>query len=130
MTDRERLIDLIVEAKRTDPGTGSFTEYLADYLLEHGVIVLSCKVGDKLFILYDDDYGEYECSELCIGVLQELRVFAKCGISGYKNIQECPEYYCGQPFCSTSFTRKDFGKTVFLTREEAEQALKERENNA
>ena len=43
MTDRERLIDLIIEAKRTDPETGSFTDYLADYLIEHGVIVLPCK---------------------------------------------------------------------------------------
>lgn len=39
MTDRERLIDLMIEAKRTEPETGSFTDYLADYLLEHGVIV-------------------------------------------------------------------------------------------
>ena len=39
MTDRERLIDLMIEAKRTDPEIGSFTEYLADYLLEHGVIM-------------------------------------------------------------------------------------------
>ena len=39
MTDRERLIDLMIDAKRTEPETGSFTEYLADYLLEHGVIV-------------------------------------------------------------------------------------------
>ena len=49
MTDRERLIDLMIEAKRTEPETGSFTEYLADYLLEHGVIVLPCKVGDTLY---------------------------------------------------------------------------------
>ena len=48
MTDRKRLIDLIIEAKRTDPETGSFTDYLADYLLENGVIVLPCKVGDTL----------------------------------------------------------------------------------
>ena len=54
MTDRERLIDLMIEAKRTEPETGSFTDYLADYLLEHGVIVLPCKVGDKLFIIYDN----------------------------------------------------------------------------
>ena len=27
MTDRERLIDLMIEAKRTEPETGSFTEY-------------------------------------------------------------------------------------------------------
>lgn len=45
MTDRERLIDLMIEAKRTEPETGSFTDYLADYLLEHGVIVPHCKVG-------------------------------------------------------------------------------------
>lgn len=37
--DRERLINLMIEAKRTDPETGSFTEYLADYLISHGVIV-------------------------------------------------------------------------------------------
>ena len=39
MSDRERLINLMIDAKRTEPETGSFTEYLADYLLEHGVIV-------------------------------------------------------------------------------------------
>ena len=39
MTDRKRLINLMIEAKRTEPETGSFTDYLADYLLEHGVIV-------------------------------------------------------------------------------------------
>ena len=129
MTDRERLIRLMQEASqsKSDYAGNIGLGQIADYLLEHGVIVLPCKVGDKLFILYDDDYGEYECSELCIGVLQELRVFAKCGISGYKNIQECPEYYCGQPFCSTSFTGKDFGKTVFLSREEAEKAIKDQE---
>ena len=129
MTDSENLTALLMAGAGDCLGKGGALNCskLADYLLEHGVIVLPCKVGDKLFILYDDDYGEYECSEFCIGVLQELRVFAKCGISGYKNIQECPEYYCGQPFCSTSFTRKDFGKTVFLTREEAEKALNERE---
>ena len=49
MTDRERLIDLMIETKRTDPETGSFTDYLADYLLEHGVVVLPCKVGDILY---------------------------------------------------------------------------------
>ena len=40
MTDRERLVGLIIEAKRTDPETGSFTDSLADYLLKHGVTAL------------------------------------------------------------------------------------------
>lgn len=51
MTDKERLIDLMIDAKRTEPETGSFTEYLADYLLEHGVIVppyLQVEVSEKL----------------------------------------------------------------------------------
>ena len=39
MDVREKLIDLIVGAKRTDPETGSFTEYLADYLISNGVTV-------------------------------------------------------------------------------------------
>ena len=51
MTDRERLIDLMIEAKRTEPETGSFTDYLADYLLEHGVIVLPCNVGDTVWYI-------------------------------------------------------------------------------
>ncbi len=37
MTDRERLEELMIEAKRTDPESGSWTEYLADYLIAHGV---------------------------------------------------------------------------------------------
>lgn len=36
-TDRQALIDLIINAKRTDPETGSFTEWLADFLLGYGV---------------------------------------------------------------------------------------------
>lgn len=39
MDVREKLIDLIVGAKRNDPETGSFTEYLADYLISSGVTV-------------------------------------------------------------------------------------------
>lgn len=39
MDVREKLIDLIVDAKRTDPKTGSFTEYLADHLIRNGVTV-------------------------------------------------------------------------------------------
>lgn len=34
---RKLLIDLIVETKKTDPETGSFTEWLADFLVGYGV---------------------------------------------------------------------------------------------
>lgn len=33
--DRQALIDVIADAKRTDPETGSFAEWLAEYLAEH-----------------------------------------------------------------------------------------------
>ena len=39
MNVREKLIDLILDAKRTDPEKGSFTEYLADHLINNGVTV-------------------------------------------------------------------------------------------
>ena len=39
MDVREKLVKLIIDAKRTDPETGSFTEYLADHLISNGVTV-------------------------------------------------------------------------------------------
>lgn len=33
--DKETMLDLIIKAKRTDPETGSFSEWLAEYLVEH-----------------------------------------------------------------------------------------------
>ena len=88
----------MIGAKRTDPETGSFTEYLAEYLLEHGVIIPPCKVGDTVYSI-------------------EMRIVDKR--VKYK--------VCEIPF---SLTLWESGwKDIFLTREEAERALKERENN-
>ncbi|WP_306487404.1 hypothetical protein [Agathobaculum sp.] len=33
--DKQTMLNLIVEAKRTDPETGGFAEWLAEYLAEH-----------------------------------------------------------------------------------------------
>ena len=109
MTDRERLIDLMIDAKRTEPETGSFTEYLADYLLEHGVIVTPCKVGDKVYRPSD-----------CLGVVKFVIISF--------NIYESEMFFTDDS--ENIIYLSDIGKTVFLTREEAERALKERENNA
>ena len=49
MADREKLIDLIIDAKRTDPETGSFAEHLADHLIANGVTVQEwISVKDRL----------------------------------------------------------------------------------
>lgn len=110
MTDRERLIDLIIEAKRTDPEAGSFVKYLADYLLEHGVIVPPRKVGDTVYsitkkpLAYHWDEHRY--------IVDEWSEYKVCELRFSLTLWECG------------------WKDIFLTREEAEKALKELKNNA
>ena len=49
MDVREKLLELIIDAKRTDPETGSFAEYLADHLIANGVTVQEwISVKDRL----------------------------------------------------------------------------------
>ena len=49
MDVKEKLVDLIIDAKRTDPETGSFAEYLADHLIANGVTVQEwISVKDRL----------------------------------------------------------------------------------
>ena len=49
MDIREKLVELIIDAKRTDPETGSFAEYLADHLIANGVTVQEwISVDDEL----------------------------------------------------------------------------------
>lgn len=126
MTDKERLIELMIEAKRTGPETGSFTDYLADYLLEHGIIVLPCKVGDTVYIK-----GE----PVKISFLNIENEITYCVQLDCEKLDcfSCPFYedevtWEGEHDCGTygymEFTENDIGKTVFLTREEAEKALK------
>ena len=33
--DKQVMLNLIIDAKRTDPETGSFAEWLAEYLVQH-----------------------------------------------------------------------------------------------
>ena len=111
MTDIERLIDLIREAKKHTKNANSDLErnmIFAEYLLEHGVIVPPCKVGDRVYRPSD-----------CLGVVQFVIISF--------NIYESEMFFTDDS--ENIIYLPDIGKTVFLTREEAEQALKERENN-
>ena len=68
MTDRERLIELILNAPRTDVVYGDIklpkpiqtAQTVADNLLANGVIVPPCKVGDKTFLLLERVCGGYD----------------------------------------------------------------------
>lgn len=102
---RERLIELLLNCyddpnlqyydltEITDKFMGG-AEYLADYLLKNGVVVLPCNVGDIVWMITTqrDTFDDYP----------------------YKTV------------CAARFTLRmlgNFGKTVFLTKEEAKAAL-------
>ena len=100
MTDRERLTALLMARAGDCLGKGGALNCsrLAEYLLEHGVIVPPCKVGDTVYSI-------------------EMRIVDKR--LKYK--------VCEIPFSLTLW--ENGWKDIFLTREEAERALKEWGNN-
>lgn len=67
------------------------------------VVVLPCKVGDKLYRVFDGNISEHE--------VQNMKYFARQGRLGIDMTPFFPD------------AEKFIGKTVFLTREEAEKAL-------
>jgi len=104
--------------------TGRF----ADYLLANGVIVPPCKVGDVVYRL-DGFVWKYECGECEYfdeGWYDCPNMCEKTGSS--KKPTECIEIK-EEKITFEDILRylywNDFGKTVFLTKEEAEAKLKE-----
>lgn len=73
------------------------------------VVVLPCKVGQRVFALLDTDKHISECEVKQIGLGNEI------GFVGIEPIGARGREY--------GVSIKGFGKTVFLTREEAEAAL-------
>lgn len=111
---KDKLIELIKEAKKHTKGANCYIEremLFADYLLENGVIVPPCKQRDTIYDISEFINGipcpeMYEIYVDCITLESDETgkiIFCIDGI----------EYYYD-----------DFGKTVFLTEAEAEQALK------
>ena len=108
---RDRLVELLEEAKLKAHGTlgsmnNGFGAWYADHLIANGVIVLPCKVGTELFL---SDYidGHYRLKEYKF-LGNEIAV-----------VIDCWEWH---RTCTRMLS--DFGKTVFLTKEQAEQKLK------
>lgn len=130
MTERERLIELITEAHEyclkyvddcafnQEPLAFTFEQMFADHLLANGVIVPPCKVGDMLyypFVAVDVEGKEF--GEMASG---EAVSFSK------DNRQKWVYSRYGNGL-TMWYTFDDIGKTVFLSREEAEKALERRE---
>lgn len=124
MTERERLIELISNSTRhcLECGCDVFDDSckykseeqcqekrIADYLLANGVVVLPCKVGDNAYYINNAN----EIVETNVGAIRtDFTLDEGIGIYGILNAHD--------------YT---LGETWFLTREEAEKALKELKAN-
>lgn len=106
-----------IEGKKNQ--TDNACEHFADRSL---FVELPCKVGDSVYldnlhIKYADVIGIYIDA---FGGVFDLRI--------YTNIQ-LANGFGYEYFISKDYTFEDIGKRIFLTKEEAEQALKEHESN-
>lgn len=122
MNEFERLIDLLSKKMSNE----TTIRIVADYLLENGVIVPPCKVGDMIYEIISPKVKEpyFITAVVCaVHIADGTRNHCNHKRTSYI-VAECP---------NTKYVNKyvfsKFGKTVFLTREEAEKALKEREEN-
>ena len=108
MTDRERLIRLMQEASqsKSDYAGNIGLGQIADYLIEHGVIVLPCKVGDTVYYVTGIGHNLVKPAKVEEIIIDE---------NGIKDLYVQGD---GHNF-ENSFD------IFFLTREEAEKALEE-----
>lgn len=107
MTDRDRLIELCVEFKHKECEDLTYCDIdlIADHLLANGVIVPQCNFKDTIYRISSkgEIYGDWELAY----------------------IQAYPDEVLYIDDSDNYFTADDIGKTVFLTKEEAEEKLKE-----
>lgn len=139
--ERQRLVEMLQEAslkagehirditKKVLLEKGSFSskedidrrniyEMEADHLLDNGIVVPPCKVGDVVYKVYDIESVHRQILELevlMIEVGSERKVCLKTTKKHRYNFDKA--------------TFEDFGKTVFTSREEALTKLKEGKNN-
>ena len=121
MTDKERLTNIIHNAQNKYLNLLKFeSSILADYLIANGVIVLPCKVGDKVYIVKSrtsDDKNLYIIED----VVKRI-VFDKSEDTGF--IHSRIEFF------NTSSVSDWLFQNILLTREEAEKALERSKGNA
>ena len=121
MTDRERLIEILKLGSCPSPYLCDenckyanlercYEERTADLLLEHGVVLLPCKVGDRLY----EVTGRKTISVYKVRAIRAelFSLFIEWDIV---------EGFVWQSL--SGINAGEIGKTVFLTRKEAEKAL-------
>ena len=101
---RDRLVELLKNSSQYITEQDSLIEKIADYLLDNGVIVPPCKVGQNVY------YPSASFGRIFKKPVDEILMSDK---GNYIH------------FASTYMPFENIGKTVFLTREDAEAKQKE-----
>lgn len=114
-----------IPAEMTNDDIRAVLKKLADYedLEEQGLLVkLPCKVGD---IIWDNDFGypqSYEINAYSYGYCDSY-------VESYVEEEVVFYFENSNRSITGSFPMSEIGKTVFLTREEAEKKLEEIQND-
>ena len=99
--DKQPMLDLIIEAKRTDPETGSFAEWLAEYLVESLPTLtppnepltleeLRKMDGEPVYMTFPSDTGN-QCGHWALVGTQRwgaVSLIYGCGWSSYESAVE------------------------------------------
>ena len=112
---RDRLVELLTETfdEQYQATRLIMPEQTADHLLANGVIVPPCKVGDTVYV-----------AKLNLCGAHQTKAFIITHIITAETSDRVSRKYRADGVCPLLFTSENLGKTVFLTKEEAEKALK------
>lgn len=116
---KEKLIELLNAMIDENKDKNITTEVMADYLIQNGVVVLPCKVGDEV----------YNIESLSIRTLKVVSIhLSDEGSIRHKKYKSHFVAIETNSKMNGKFKLDSFGITTFRTYEEAEKKLKEYEN--
>ena len=89
--DKRIMLDLIIEAKKTDPETGPFSEWLAEYLVDH----LPTLTPPNEWVSVEDRMPKYNIRE--DGELVSSKILVRCEIDKTVHLVVSKKFYTGRP---------------------------------
>ena len=136
MNQKDVLIGIIKQAQvEFLCGAGNdYRECLADHLLANGVIVAPCKEKKMVYFPFPIECENCSKVDTNIGVCKAMDLVYAGKHPKYSKDQDWDfiKTNCPHTITEREYEESDeqcIGKTVFLTKEEAEAKLKERESN-
>ena len=116
MDVREKLVELLCSNSLHRDGVTMYD--VADHLIANGVTVLPCKVGRTVYYLC-----QYSNKRILPFVRKAKVKIIDCGNPKMKFLVDCELMDTQEKGIIRTWHFDDFGKTVFLTKEEAEAHL-------